>query len=98
MATGQLAVETLSANVNETKEKEHIGDQPRTGLSFARYFTSRLKAGETPYDQVAWELRTAMIANDKGTVLFEQRDVEVPADWSQTATNIVASKYFHGKT
>ena len=39
----------------------------------------------------------ASIGSDKGTVIFEQRDVEVPADWSQTATNIVASKYFHGK-
>ena len=44
-----------------------------------------------------WEQRTASIGNDKGAVIFEQRDVEVPADWSQTATNIVASKYFHGR-
>ena len=44
-----------------------------------------------------WELRTASIGNDKGAVIFEQRDVEVPADWSQTATNIVVSKYFYGK-
>ena len=44
-----------------------------------------------------WELRTASIGNDKGAVIFEQRDVEVPVDWSQTATNIVVSKYFYGK-
>jgi ribonucleoside-diphosphate reductase alpha chain len=56
-----------------------------------------MEAGITPYDVVQWELRTASIGNDKGSVIFEQRDVEVPADWSQTATNIVASKYFHGK-
>ena len=49
------------------------------------------------YDQVKWELRTASIGNDKGAVIFEQRDVEAPADWSQTATNIVVSKYFYGK-
>src|SRR5580704_15814080 len=42
-------------------------------------------------------MRTASIGNDKGSVIFEQRDVEVPVDWSQTATNIVASKYFYGK-
>ena len=42
-------------------------------------------------------MRTASIGNDKGAVIFEQRDVEVPVDWSQTATNIVASKYFYGK-
>ena len=69
----------------------------RTGVSFPRYFTARLETGRTPYDEIRWETRTASIGNDKGAVIFEQRDVEVPMDWSQTATNIVASKYFHGK-
>jgi ribonucleoside-diphosphate reductase alpha chain len=69
----------------------------RSGIDFPRYFTAKLEPGKTPYQDVAWELRTATIGNDKGAVIFEQRDVRVPADWSQTATNIVASKYFHGK-
>jgi ribonucleoside-diphosphate reductase alpha chain len=69
----------------------------RVGVEFPRYFTSRLENGKTPYDEVKWELRTASIGNDKGAVIFEQRDVEVPVDWSQTATNIVVSKYFYGK-
>src|ERR1700691_729675 len=69
----------------------------RVGVEFPRYFTSHLGAGKTPYDEVKWELRTASIGNDKGAVIFEQRDVEVPVDWSQTATNIVVSKYFYGK-
>src|SRR6202795_1233711 len=69
----------------------------RTGVQFPRYFTAKLEPGKTPYDEVAWELRTASIGNDKGAVIFEQRDVEAPADWSQTATNIVVSKYFYGK-
>jgi ribonucleoside-diphosphate reductase alpha chain len=69
----------------------------RVGVEFPRHFTARLEAGKTPYDEVRWELRTASIGNDKGAVIFEQRDVEVPADWSQTATNIVVSKYFYGK-
>jgi ribonucleoside-diphosphate reductase alpha chain len=69
----------------------------RVGVTFPRHFTAKLEAGKTPYDEVAWELRTASIGNDKGAVIFEQRDVEVPADWSQTATNIVVSKYFYGK-
>jgi ribonucleoside-diphosphate reductase alpha chain len=69
----------------------------RVGVDFPRYFTARMDPGRTPYDEVQWELRTASIGNDKGAVIFEQRDVEVPADWSQTATNIVVSKYFHGK-
>jgi ribonucleoside-diphosphate reductase alpha chain len=69
----------------------------RIGVDFPRHFTTRLEAGKTPYDEVNWELRTASIGNDKGAVIFEQRDVEVPVDWSQTATNIVVSKYFYGK-
>ena len=71
--------------------------QSKTGVVFPRYFTARLESGKTPYDDVQWETRTASIGNDKGSVIFEQRDIEVPVDWSQTATNIVASKYFHGK-
>ncbi len=93
---GQLATATANVKVNETKARVEI--ESRTGLVFSRYFTTRLQAGRTPYDEIRWELRTATITNDKGTVIFEQRDVEVPADWSQTATNIVASKYFHGKS
>jgi ribonucleoside-diphosphate reductase alpha chain len=71
--------------------------EERTGVSFPRFFSSKLEPGRTPYDEVTWELRTATIGNDKGSVIFEQRDVEVPAEWSQTATNIVVSKYFHGR-
>ncbi|HXA50866.1 MAG TPA: hypothetical protein VNV86_11200, partial [Candidatus Acidoferrum sp.] len=69
----------------------------RAGVSFPRHFTAKLSPGKTPYDEVQWETRTASIGNDKGSMIFEQRDVEVPVDWSQTATNIVASKYFYGK-
>src|SRR5580698_3035374 len=69
----------------------------RVGLEFDRHFTAHLAPGKTPYDEVQWELRTASIGNDKGAVIFEQADVEVPVDWSQTATNIVVSKYFYGK-
>src|SRR5215831_8495227 len=79
----------LVDSANTTKNK--------TGVSFPRYFTSKLEPGKTPYDEVQWETRTASIGNDKGSMIFEQRDVEVPSDWSQTATNIVASKYFYGK-
>ena len=91
---GQLAV-ALSAKLN-TPKKPLLTEQ-RSGISFPRYFTARLDNGRTPYDEIQWERRTASIGNDKGAVIFEQRDVEIPKDWSQTATNIVASKYFHGK-
>src|ERR1700742_3460552 len=63
-------------------------------LTFSRRFST---AGGSPYDEVQWEKRTASITDSKGNSIFEQRDVEVPIDWSMTATNIVASKYLHGQ-
>ena len=66
----------------------------RTGLVFERFFTD---GKISPFDKVEWEKRTALIGNEKGVTIFRQEDVEVPKSWSQTATNIVASKYFHGK-
>jgi ribonucleoside-diphosphate reductase alpha chain len=64
------------------------------GLFFPRYFTDGKKS---PFDLVEWENRTALIGNEKGVTIFRQEGVEVPKSWSQTATNIVTSKYFHGK-
>src|SRR5436309_565234 len=64
------------------------------GLTFSRRFST---AGVSPYDEVQWEHRTASITDSKGNSIFEQKDVEVPIDWSMTATNIVASKYLHGQ-
>ncbi len=78
------------------------------GLTFKRLFTQAgspasasvavagVKAGISPFDEIQWEVRTAQITDAKGEVIFEQKDVEVPKDWSMTATNIVASKYLHG--
>jgi len=63
-------------------------------LTFSRRFST---AGVSPYDEVQWEKRTASITDSKGNSIFEQKDVEVPIDWSMTATNIVASKYLHGQ-
>jgi ribonucleoside-diphosphate reductase alpha chain len=65
-----------------------------SGLDFERRFTD---GKVSPFDAVEWERRTAQIGNDKGQVIFRQDNVEVPKSWSMTATNIVASKYFHGK-
>src|SRR5262252_5994531 len=83
------AAATPSAAAPSTTSKKRTAP----GLSFKRYFT---KAGVSPYDEVEWELRTAAITDAQGNVIFEQKDVEVPKDWSMTATNIVASKYLHG--
>ena len=67
--------------------------EPSTGVRCTRLFS---KPGISPYSEVAWERRTASISDATGGTIFEQKDVEVPADWSMTATNIVASKYLHG--
>src|SRR5437762_3573699 len=91
---GQLG---LSVAMKLKDVRRPIPVPERVGVVFPRYFTARLEPGKTPYDDVQWELRNASIGNDKGSVIFEQRDVEVPVDWSQTATNIVVSKYFYGK-
>ena len=64
-----------------------------TGLKVKRRLT---KAGVHPYDEVEWVRRDASITNDQGEVIFEQRDVEVPASWSVIAVNVVVSKYFNG--
>ncbi|MEW6610958.1 MAG: vitamin B12-dependent ribonucleotide reductase [Patescibacteria group bacterium] len=64
------------------------------GMTIRRHWT---KEGIHPFEDVVWEKRTARITNEKGEVIFEQHDVEVPQHWSQTATNIVAQKYFRGK-
>jgi ribonucleoside-diphosphate reductase alpha chain len=61
------------------------------GLSIPRVFT---RAGESPYDSVAWTRRTSRITNPDGTVVFEMADAEVPAAWSQVAADIMVSKYF----
>jgi ribonucleoside-diphosphate reductase alpha chain len=64
------------------------------GLEFPRAFS---RAGIDPFDEIEWETRSAVINNERGDVVFEQRGVEVPAFWSQQATNIVVSKYFRGQ-
>src|SRR5262245_28373196 len=58
-----------------------------------RYFTI---PGRDPFDEIEWETRDALIPGKNGPA-FEQRDVEFPKFWSQTATNIVAQKYFRGR-
>ena len=63
------------------------------GLEYDRFFTTE---GIDPFDEIEWDVRSAVIGNEKGTVVFEQRDVEIPRFWSQQATNIVVSKYFRG--
>ncbi len=64
-----------------------------SGLGFERRWTT---PGVNPFDEVEWERRDAVIGNEKGEAVFEQKAVEMPVFWSQMATNVVVSKYFRG--
>jgi hypothetical protein len=66
----------------------------RPGLAVERFFT---QAGDDGYAGITWELRTAAITGENGKSIFEQKDIETPKFWSQTATNVVAQKYFRGQ-
>ncbi|HVI44409.1 MAG TPA: vitamin B12-dependent ribonucleotide reductase [Chitinophaga sp.] len=62
-----------------------------SGLTFSRHFT---REGVSPYEQFEYDLRSSVIRNPGGDVVFEMTNVEVPKDWSQIATDILAQKYF----
>ncbi|MBI3330736.1 MAG: ribonucleoside-diphosphate reductase, partial [Candidatus Omnitrophica bacterium] len=85
---------TAQRRSGETATLKDAGAQEaRQGLAIPRRWT---RPAVHPFDEITWELRTATIGNEKGEVVFEQKDVEVPAFWSQLATNVVVSKYFRG--
>lgn len=77
---------SMDSDIKETKKSEQ--------LNYARLLS---KKDIHPYEEIKWDKRDAEIKNEKGEVVFSQKEVEVPAFWSQTATNIVVSKYFRGK-
>ena len=83
---------TTMSQVSDLKTS-YEGVRANTGLQVGRYFTH---AGVSPYDEMEWELRAASITNEKGKVVFEQSNVEIPKPWSLMATNVVVSKYFRG--
>src|SRR6266480_2330071 len=72
----------------------NVSREDRPSLGMKRFFT---RPGVSPYDAIEWEKRTAAISDESGKVFFEQTDIEIPASWSQTATQVVASKYFRGR-
>ncbi len=75
-------------------ETELVKKPIQANFRYRRFYT---QPGTHPYDGIAWEKRAATITDSKGQLIFEQKDVEVPSFWTQTATNIVASKYFRGR-
>ncbi len=83
LETVEIADEQLANTVVENS----------AGLGVRRFFTI---PGRDPFDEIEWETRDALIPGKDGPA-FEQKDVEFPKFWSQTATNIVAQKYFRGR-
>ncbi len=86
-------VESIAGQTNQGVTRTFGPGREVEGLEFERWFT---REGVDPFDEVEWDVRSAIISNERGEVVFEQRDVEFPRFWSQQATNIVVSKYFRG--
>lgn len=82
----------MDSNQSTKIETSGAGGKKK-GISVKRYFT---RPGIHPYSSIEWEKRSAVISGEKGDVVFEQHDVEIPKPWSQLATNVVVSKYFRG--
>jgi len=87
MSTPNLRARSSSRTPKGRKETK-LG-----GITVDRFFT---RAGVDVYDTCEWETRSAVISNERGDIVFEQKDVEMPKFWSQMATNVVVSKYFRG--
>ncbi|MCC6124838.1 MAG: vitamin B12-dependent ribonucleotide reductase [Pirellulales bacterium] len=95
----QETTRTRAVSLDPPAPGEHTAHKPaRTllhGLSIEAEFCPPDVAD--PFDTVEWEKRTAQIKGEGGEVFFEQKDCEIPASWSQLATNVVASKYLYGE-
>ncbi|TWU05904.1 vitamin B12-dependent ribonucleotide reductase [Stieleria varia] len=78
----------------ETQFGTRLREKGRSGLKVKPTFCP--VNDQTPFATKQWELRSAAIKDENGNALFEQNNCEIPADWSQLATNVVVSKYFYG--
>jgi len=83
----------MNSTQAQSNTQLELQDNSRKGA----FHWKRLFGEMHPYDSIVWEKRTAKIERGDGTIVFEQKDVEVPNFWTQTATDIVASKYFRGR-
>src|SRR5947209_6240740 len=89
-----MSMTTVEDRASVSQGASGRASHARSGMTVPRVFSTE---GVSPYDQVDWERRTAAIKDERGRVLFEQTDCEVPRAWSQLATNVVVSKYFYGE-
>ncbi len=90
MAAGRSAHRTRTQRVGTGTDRRRASGR---GMRFTPFFT---RPGVDPLDEVQWDLREASITSSKGETIFKQEEVEVPSTWSQTALNVVSSKYFRG--
>jgi ribonucleoside-diphosphate reductase alpha chain len=93
MQVKSVAVAPQESPSNPVMKMSRVIKDQRPGLTFERYFT---RHGVDPFETVEWEQRDAVISGADGKIYFEQRGVEFPRSWSQTATNVVVQKYFRG--
>lgn len=85
---------TSPRNMRQTNEGRQKQTEQAGGLKISRYFTQK---NSDPLEEIAYELRTSRISNPDGSTVFEMRNVEVPASWTQVATDVLAQKYFRKK-
>jgi ribonucleoside-diphosphate reductase alpha chain len=93
MTERDSATKASQSSGGQRHRRGRVGARRARGVSVLRHFT---RPGVHPFDEVAWELRSATISSERGETIFEQRECEIPASWSQLATNVVVSKYFRG--
>jgi ribonucleoside-diphosphate reductase alpha chain len=93
MAAFDASATLTGSPAADTHSPHHAG--PRTPLEVQPTFCPT--DVDSPFDTTEWDLRTAAIKGEDGKVLFEQTACEIPAAWSQLATNVVVSKYFYGE-
>jgi ribonucleoside-diphosphate reductase alpha chain len=93
---GQNTTDSSSpqASMPFDSSSDGVGNGASERIRVSRVFSS---ASTSPFEQVTWERRRAVITDEKGEEIFAQDDVEVPSTWSMLATNVVASKYFYGE-
>ena len=88
--SSQTEVSETEKSSADTKKTQTSAGKKR-GMIVDRYFS---QPTASPFNELEWETRDASIVDGKGEVVFEQKEVEVPKEWSQMATNVVSSKYF----
>ena len=93
MAAFDASATLTGSPTTDTHAPQQAG--PRTPLEIQPTFCPT--DVDSPFDTTEWDLRTAAIKGEDGKVLFEQTACEIPAAWSQLATNVVVSKYFYGE-